>query len=225
MAELTKGRCGYYILPFWVNEACKNGIANYTDEMIGKIAEEEKRITELNNVEYARRKEIVEAFKTETKGWFDEAWISNPGKQRAKVLRNLSPECPPRFTVSDNMKGSKKKIEEESKKKEFEQKREAEGNAYLAKCIAYLLEKGIKADDPIMATPIKEAERLEFERLMAERIEQIKISGPISFSGDGYCENCAGWDGESRRCECCNRRVSWSYDGQVGAMYLYGEAW
>ena len=31
----------------------------------------------------------------------------------------------------------------------------------------------------------------------------------IRFSGGDYCEDCLGWDGSSRRCQCGNRRVSW----------------
>ena len=223
--NLPIDRKGYYHLPEWVNEARKQGVGNYSDELITKIAEEEKRITEINNTEYARRKAVVEAFKLESKNWFEETWQSTPGKQRAKVLKNLSPELPPRFTMSESMKNERKRHEEESKKKEFDQRREAESKAYLTKCIAYLLENGIKADDPMMLLPIKSAEEMEFERLTAERIEEIKKSGSIDFQGDDNCENCDGWDGESRRCECGNRRVSWAYLGKIGSMYVYGEAW
>lgn len=42
----------------------------------------------------------------------------------------------------------------------------------------------------------------EIARRMAE-------GGPFEFSGDDNCEDCSGWDGESRRCACGNRRVSW----------------
>lgn len=223
--NLPLDRKGYYYLPEWCTAAGKGSANTYTDELIEQIAKEEKRISELNATEYARRKSIVESFKVESKLWFEETWQSTPGKQRAKVLRNLSPESPPVFTLSSNMKGIKKRFEEEKQQKERMQKLEAESSAYLTKCIAYLLDKGIKADDPIMSTPIKSAEDLEFMRLEEEAVEKIKKSGPISFNGDEYCENCSGWDGESRRCECGNRRVSWSYAGQVGSMYVYGEAW
>lgn len=48
--------------------------------------------------------------------------------------------------------------------------------------------------------------------------------GVYSFSGDDYCNdgegNCS-WDGESRRCNCGNRRVYWCFIED----YVYPEAW
>ena len=35
----------------------------------------------------------------------------------------------------------------------------------------------------------------------------------IPFCGNN-CDDCMGWDGESKRCECGNRRVSWEWDGK-----------
>lgn len=40
----------------------------------------------------------------------------------------------------------------------------------------------------------------------------ITGGGYISFRGSYNCEDCDGWDGESRRCECGNRRIDWGYD-------------
>lgn len=34
---------------------------------------------------------------------------------------------------------------------------------------------------------------------------------------------CSGWDGDSRRCECGNRRVSWTLSDDC--TYVYGEAY
>lgn len=34
---------------------------------------------------------------------------------------------------------------------------------------------------------------------------------PIRFDGQN-CDECPGWDGLSRRCECGNRRVYWEYN-------------
>ena len=37
---------------------------------------------------------------------------------------------------------------------------------------------------------------------------------------------CWGWDGESRRCECGNRRVDWTCEEQKdGTWVCYAEAW
>lgn len=43
-----------------------------------------------------------------------------------------------------------------------------------------------------------------------EAIAKAKEGGFRSFGGDDWCENCKGWDGDSRRCDCGNRRVYWT---------------
>ena len=51
----------------------------------------------------------------------------------------------------------------------------------------------------------------------------------ISFDGHNCHEidnNCAGRDGQSKRCDCGNRRVSWSTDKtDYGRFYAYAEAY
>jgi hypothetical protein len=37
----------------------------------------------------------------------------------------------------------------------------------------------------------------------------------IPFDGDDDCEDCAGWDGHSPRCECGNRRVYWAVENGI----------
>lgn len=220
--KLVVGSGGYYILPAWCSIESKKGP---TDELIERIAAEEQRLTALNKTEYERRVSVTEAFKAESKKWFVEEWSTSAGKRRDTILKNLSPERPPRFTLSDNLKGIKARMEKEATQKELDEKRNQAANAYKIKCIAYLLEKGFTHESPEMETPEKSAELIEFERLCAERVESIKAHGFTSFHGDDYCEDCSGWDGESRRCDCGNRRVSWSYDGGIDNMYIYGEAW
>jgi hypothetical protein len=53
---------------------------------------------------------------------------------------------------------------------------------------------------------------------------------PISFCGDDDCEDCDGWDGTSRRCECGNRRVYWESEGNFidyinGKYYISAQAY
>lgn len=48
----------------------------------------------------------------------------------------------------------------------------------------------------------------------------IDYEGDILFSGQN-CDDCAGWDGLSRRCNCGNRRVSWTIDHN----FPYAEAY
>jgi hypothetical protein len=64
-----------------------------------------------------------------------------------------------------------------------------------------------------------------------EAILAGKVNGVDEFEGmncNDYDEGtfCSGWDGESRRCDCGNRRVSWEtgqYDN--GKFYAYGVAY
>jgi len=47
----------------------------------------------------------------------------------------------------------------------------------------------------------------------------------IDFDGNN-CDDCVGWDGRSRRCECGNRRVSWtSSKNDDGTFEAIAEAW
>jgi Ser-tRNA(Ala) deacylase AlaX len=62
-------------------------------------------------------------------------------------------------------------------------------------------------------------------KLEIKRLEEA--GGFFSFNGQN-CENeCAGWDGVSRRCECGNRRVFWVIgDGHsFESPYVYAEAY
>jgi hypothetical protein len=57
-------------------------------------------------------------------------------------------------------------------------------------------------------------------------IDYVANCGPIEFDGmncndypdDDHFE-CGGWDGESRRCECGNRRVSWDIEKTSDGRY------
>ena len=52
------------------------------------------------------------------------------------------------------------------------------------------------------------------------------VYGFTDFNGQN-CENpCAGWDGDSPRCECGNRRVDWATGrNDDGTFYAYAEAY
>ena len=57
------------------------------------------------------------------------------------------------------------------------------------------------------------------EEAEAAAIAYVNENGPIDFDGmncNEYLDDdqieCGGWDGESRRCDCGNRRVYWQTD-------------
>ncbi len=56
--------------------------------------------------------------------------------------------------------------------------------------------------------------------------EKLKEGGPFDFNGQNCADNgdnCSGWDGESKRCECGNRRVDWELSDDE--TYIYAEAY
>lgn len=104
---------------------------------------------------------------------------------------------------------------EDCLKKRAEKKdREVKANWELQrrdKAIQFLISKGkIYGTDFTAENALSIAEDIAYEEEVAREVERIKKEDLlISFSGDDYCEECAGWDGVSRRCECGNRRVYW----------------
>ncbi len=49
-------------------------------------------------------------------------------------------------------------------------------------------------------------------RMKMEGVDFIEFDGMNCFDCSEEGEKCRGWDGESRRCDCTNRRVDWEYD-------------
>jgi hypothetical protein len=64
----------------------------------------------------------------------------------------------------------------------------------------------------------------EFNRQVAERVAELERTGGFTdFSGQNCEQPCLGWDGKSRRCDCGNRRVTWTCN--VWSDSIYAEAW
>jgi len=76
---------------------------------------------------------------------------------------------------------------------------------------------------------IEELENKQKDDIMKEKEDRMKqlanvkmdeSCGWIDFNGDVNCEDkCQNWDGESKRCECGNRRVDWEYNSDIGCVY------
>lgn len=101
--------------------------------------------------------------------------------------------------------------------------KEAEGK--VDRAIAYLLArskvigKDFTAKDAVgAATEIARGE--EQTRLIAS-----VGNGFMYFSGDDSCERCPGWNPSNHRCDCGNRRVSWSHEGDFENLSVYAEAY
>jgi len=63
-----------------------------------------------------------------------------------------------------------------------------------------------------------------YKKLVAEKLAQ---GGPFDFDGQNCHDlednECSGWDGVDRRCNCGNRRVGWVLSDDK--TYIYAEAW
>lgn len=128
------------------------------------------------------------------------------------------------FILSQHRKYIEKKLEDE--KKTEEQKIVHEKEEQICRAIIYCQSKGkVLGVDFHPSYAINIANDLKYDELVSNTLAQMKSFGSYtSFNGNDYCEKCRGWDGESRRCECGNRRVNWAYDGDFEDMYIYAEA-
>jgi len=122
---------------------------------------------------------------------------------------------------------------EDAQKKVQEQEREKIrlGNEEALKqkqmrAVIWLQEKGLKlGQDFDLDNALFKANEMASDEEIERRKKELKESGAwLSFDGDDSCEDCEGWDGESNRCECGNRRVCWWADGDFEKPYVYGYA-
>lgn len=98
--------------------------------------------------------------------------------------------------------------------------------AYRDRAICWLIAKGKRyGEDFTVESAVRMAEQIAYDE------EVARSQGPEgsefwhNFDGNN-CDSCIGWDGRSHRCNCGNRRVSWSQS--AGHTFenpsIYGEA-
>lgn len=144
--------------------------------------------------------------------------------KRSSVLRYLSNNRPDAiFRLSYDFE----RIIEDAKK-ELTAKKEKENKSknekeLLAKAVLWLKEKGKELGKDYQVTEaVYTANNIAFEEEIEKR---KKLGGYIEFSGDDNCEDCEGWDMETGRCQCGNRRVSWDSSGNFLNISIYAEAY
>jgi len=102
--------------------------------------------------------------------------------------------------------------------KEQKKKRDEKSNAALRKAIQILVEKGIDVPDDNTKTV-----NLVDEILRKEFVENEFAKGDII---DAPCDECGEWEIGSHRCNCGNRRISLTVDGNIiDGYYGYAEAY
>jgi hypothetical protein len=119
-----------------------------------------------------------------------------------------------------------KEKEEKEKQAELLKQREAEKSALVNEAIAFCLNNGRRFGDGLsVETAISIANDIAFQKEVKEREYEIG-DGYIGFSGQNCEDECEGWNPQTRRCQCGNRRVSWT-DGysDFRNMEIYAEAY
>jgi hypothetical protein len=120
-------------------------------------------------------------------------------------------------------KEKQQKAEAEARKKEMEAKQ----SELLNQAIAYCLENGRTFGDALtVENAIQVANDIAFQKEVSRREAEIG-DGYIGFDGQNCDDECAGWNPVDRRCECGNRRVSWTegWSSDFRNMDIYAEAY
>lgn len=69
----------------------------------------------------------------------------------------------------------------------------------------FLADRNLAPEDYL--NPVEAATEIAEQEAIAESMPGDGVY--VEFDGDDFCEGCEGWDGESRRCYCGNRRIYW----------------
>lgn len=122
---------------------------------------------------------------------------------------------------------AKEKADKEAQVEKIKQI-EAEKNNLDNEAIAYCIANGriFGQDGFTIDTAISIANDIAYIKEKAKREAEIG-DGYISFDGQNCEDECAGWNPKDRRCECGNRRVSWTdgYYSDFRDMSIYAEAY
>lgn len=120
------------------------------------------------------------------------------------------------------------KARNDEEKRLSEMEKSNEESKLRGKAVNYLLSRGKKINEDFEVDwAIQTANEVAYEEEKMRRITRIAESGNLTEFNGQNCEECDGWDGESRRCDCGNRRVGWDWyecDDFLEPL-IYGEAY
>jgi hypothetical protein len=121
-----------------------------------------------------------------------------------------------------------KEKEEKEKQAELLKQRELEKSNLVNEAIAYCISHGriFGKDGFDVNSAISIANDIAFQIEKKKRESEIG-EDYIDFSGQNCEDECSGWNPQYHRCECGNRRVSWTdgYDSTFKNMSIYAEAY
>lgn len=122
---------------------------------------------------------------------------------------------------------AKEKADKEAQAEKLKQI-EVEKSNLVNEAIAYCIANGkiFGQDGFTIETAISIANDIAFDNEVDRREAEIG-DGYISFSGQNCDDPCDGWNPKHHRCQCGNRRVSWSegWDCNFKDMSIYPEAY
>jgi len=206
-----------YTYPQWVRTSNSDRL-KWTEEDWGNSRVEHEEHKNKNTEEYrsrlAIRKEII-------------AMTSLAYGENSLVEKYLKRNEPPRWLQYDIE--SAYRLWKEAKAEEAKKDKIVEADKTEVKlneeAVIWLQTKGkVLGTDFNLQDAISTANELAAD----EEIASLRASDELhSFVGEDNCEGCGGWDGSSHRCECGNRRVSWTVDSDMHSFKspcVYGEA-
>jgi len=186
---------------------------HYNDEELLKMTEEKvEELTQQHNELDKRNREIYNGLGKKKKELIKLAvdiWGDRSNEYR--YLKKATIPSPTNWTdYWERTLSRRKKLMEEKKAEQKEKEREEERKRKVERAILWLQARGKRlGEDFHMESAIHVANDIAFDEEVKRCQEAGKAGTYYEFDGNDWCEECEGWDGVSRRCECGNRRVYW----------------
>jgi hypothetical protein len=129
-------------------------------------------------------------------------------------------------SVADWRRAEAQRLQDQ-KQAERELQRAEEQERLTNEAIVYLQNKSFKlGTDFSISNAFEMANEIAHDDLVKTTVEAIKNGGDYVELEYYICEGdgCKGWDGDSNRCDCGNRRLNWSYEGNFKEPWIRPEA-
>lgn len=153
--------------------------------------------------------------------------LRQPNEAYDRVVNAIYVFNSTKSTFETRERMAKEKAEKEAQM-ELVKKREEDKTNLINEAIAYCIANGrvFNQDGLNIDTAITIANNIAFDKAVTTKENEIEDNF-IDFSGQNCEDECAGWNPKQRRCECGNRRVSWSegYNSDFRDMEIYAEAY
>jgi hypothetical protein len=153
--------------------------------------------------------------------------LRQPNEAYDRVVNAIYTFNSTKSTFETRERSAKEKAEKEAQTKLVKEREQDKVNI-INEAIAYCISNGriFNQDGLTIDTAISIANDIAFQNEI--KLKEFAIGDDfIDFSGQNCEEPCEGWNPNQRRCECGNRRVSWSegYNSDFRNMEIYAEAY